>query len=120
MTGATATGIGAGGSLGRAVEARRSTAIFCMMVRTCGLTIFSRTPSPTDFRSARIMATPTRSPCGAHGQENSYTPVFETVLVARQRSVAREHFHGVEHDVVLVRAESALAQPQDIGLLVIQ
>ncbi len=64
-TGAMVTGIGAAGSPGRADEARKRTASFCMMVRTCGLTIFSRTPSPTDLRSARIMATPTRSPCGA-------------------------------------------------------
>jgi hypothetical protein len=66
-TGATATAIGVGGSaLVELFElARRSTAIFCTMVRVCGLTIRSRTPSPTDFKSARIIATPTRSPCGA-------------------------------------------------------
>jgi hypothetical protein len=65
-TGATATGIGAGASaVGVFAVARRRTAIFCMIARTGGLTIRSSTPSLTDFRSARIMATPTSSPCGA-------------------------------------------------------
>jgi len=65
-TGATATGVGTGASALELFElARRRTAIFCMIVRTWGLTIRSRTPSLTDFRSARIMATPTRSPWGA-------------------------------------------------------
>ena len=54
---------------------RSSTATFCMIVRTGGLTILSRTPSPTDLMSARIMATPTRSPCGARtGRQTATRP----------------------------------------------
>jgi len=55
----------------------------------------------------------------AHGQENAYTPIFQAVFMARQRSVVRERFHRLEHDIVLVRAQGALAEPKYVGLLIV-
>ena len=57
---------------------------------------------------------------GAHGEEDPYTPILEAVLIACQRPVVRERFHGVEHNVVLVRTQRALAEPKYIGLLVVK
>jgi hypothetical protein len=48
-----------------AAAPRNSTATFCMIVRICGVTRRSITPSPTDFLSARIIERPTKSPLGA-------------------------------------------------------
>ncbi len=56
----------------------------------------------------------------AHRQEDRYAPVLETVLIARQTPVIRERVHGLEDEVVLIGTQSALAQPQDVGLLVVE
>jgi hypothetical protein len=55
-----------------------------------------------------------------HREEDRYAPVLEAVLIARQGPIVRERVHRLEYEVVLIGTESTLAQPQDVGLLIVE
>ena len=103
----------------RGCAGRKRTATSRRIVRTCGESIRSSTPSPTDLMSARIMPIPTRPPCGNDRQEDRYAPIFQTALITIQCRIAAERIDGFDNNIVLVGPESAFAQPKYIGLLVV-
>jgi hypothetical protein len=54
----------------------------------------------------------------AYRQEDGNAAILQSRLVARQRAIVGQSIHGLENEVVLIRSERPLTEPQDIGLFV--